>query len=228
MKGLIAGLLFSLSIFPANAADKCDALAPTNAQNVDEKFKGKIEGQIQGIVAKLAGGAASIEGDFEKIETDQLNGYPDSDKLYVWQRIIYLACVSPDQKIDLNNLFILYLQPYPKSKSANSGGSSSTVVMIKSPVLSITLMRTSSHGPNPGCSAGVAQDCIFPQHPGGKLIPGSGAITEGSSSDPAHYGEVFYISTPDQICVRMIQSTGACEAAQVAQGRLIAVEEYPK
>jgi hypothetical protein len=227
MKNLVvAGLLFCLAIVPVNAAEKCDALAPTNAQNVDEKFKGKVEGQIKGIVAKLAGGEANIEGDFEKIETDQLKGYPDSDKLYVWQRIIYLACVSPDLKIDLNSLFILYLQPYPKKQE--SATAPSAVVMLKAQVLSITIMRTASHGPNPGCSAGVATDCIFPQHPGGKLIPESGAITEGSSSDPQHYGEVFYIKTPDQICVRMLQSTGACETTQVAQGRLTAVEEFPK
>ena len=109
MRAFLAVLLLCLSALPAKA-DKCDALAPTNAQNVDENFKGKIEGEIKGVVAKLAGGGASIDGEFRKIETDQLKNYPESDKLYVWQRIIYLACINPDSKIDINHLFYLYVK----------------------------------------------------------------------------------------------------------------------
>jgi hypothetical protein len=108
MKFLLVAALFILSALPANA-DKCDALAPTNAQVIDEEFKGKVEGEIKGLASRLVGGAASIDGLYRKIETDDLKNYPESNKLYVWQRIIYLACLDPDQKIDINELSKLYL-----------------------------------------------------------------------------------------------------------------------
>ena len=47
--------------------------------------------------------------EYRRIETDELKDYPEADKIYVWQRIIYLACVDPDLKIDINELFKLYL-----------------------------------------------------------------------------------------------------------------------
>jgi len=108
-----AVLIGILSASPPAKADKCDALAPTNAQNVDEQFNGKLEGEIKGMLSHLAGGAASIEGLYRKVETDQLMNYPDSNKLYVWQRIIYLTCIDPDQKFDINDLLKLYLAPPP-------------------------------------------------------------------------------------------------------------------
>jgi hypothetical protein len=101
-------MFLALTAFQAKA-DKCDPLAPTNAQNIDESFKGKIEGEIKGLLSNLAGGSAGIEGAYRKIETDELQHYPDSNKLYVWQRIIYLACINPETKIDLNELFKMYL-----------------------------------------------------------------------------------------------------------------------
>jgi hypothetical protein len=101
------------------------------------------------------------------------------------------------------------------------------VVWKREPVKSKTLMRTGSHGPNPGCSGGEAADCIFPLHPGGALIPESATLTDRISSDPGHYGEIYYLKSPNQICVRMVQSTGACENSQIAEGRLTALEEFP-
>ena len=118
MKLIVVALFLCLTPFAAKA-EKCDALAPTNAQNIDDNFKGKIEGELKGIISRLAGGAGSIDGEYRRIESDELKGYPDSDKLYVWQRIIYLACISPDSKIDINELFRLYLsRPSPGSSAA--------------------------------------------------------------------------------------------------------------
>jgi len=117
------------------------------------------------------------------------------------------------------------------------GGQSKSIVIVKepprvvwntTPVKSPLLMRTGSHGPNPGCSAGQVSDCIYPTRPGGAFVPGSRAITERSSSDPSTFGEDFYIDRPNQVCVKMTQSTGACEVSQSAQGRLMALERYPE
>ena len=104
-----------LTAFPAYA-DKCDALVPTNAQSIDEGFKGKADGEVKGLLGKLAGGAASIDGEYRKLVSDELQHYPEANKLYVWQRIMYLACISPDLKIDANDLFRLD----PNRASGNS------------------------------------------------------------------------------------------------------------
>jgi hypothetical protein len=116
------------------------------------------------------------------------------------------------------------------------GGQSNYFIVVKDPpkvtwrnarVLSPTLLRTSSHGPNPGCSAGQARDCINPTHLGGSFVAGTAAMVESSSSDPGKYNATFS-STPNQICVVMTQSTGACEVSQTATGRLSAIERYPE
>jgi hypothetical protein len=121
--------------------------------------------------------------------------------------------------------------------SLKVGGQSRAQVIVKDPpavawyttqTASPRLMRASSSGPNPGCSAGVATDCIIPTKPGGSFVPKSAAVTERTSNDPSTYGEAFYIDTPGQICVRMTQSTGACEVSHTATGRLSAIERYPQ
>ncbi|KQW82038.1 hypothetical protein [Ensifer sp. Root127] len=118
----------------------------------------------------------------------------------------------------------------------NVGGLVKTQVIVKDPpavtwdtkpAASLRLIKTASHGPNPGCSAGEITDCIHPTRPGGYFVVGSAAMTERSSSDPSRYSEKFYLDTPDQVCVKMTQSTGACEVTQSAQGRLTVLEKFP-
>jgi len=77
-----AVLAIILSVTLSAKADKCDALKPTNAQNMSGEINGKIEGEITGMLKTVAGGSASIEGMYRKIITDTLINYPDSNKLY--------------------------------------------------------------------------------------------------------------------------------------------------
>ncbi|MGI9521691.1 MAG: caspase family protein [Hyphomicrobiaceae bacterium] len=91
------------------AETQCKGLAPTSAQNIKESFKGKIEGRLGGIVGKLTGGVAGLHGEYAKVTKDALMGYPESHKLYVWQRLIYLACVNGGAGIDINALAQAYL-----------------------------------------------------------------------------------------------------------------------
>ena len=95
----------------ALADDRCDPLKPDSAANVTDSFKGKVEGDIKGVVSKFVGASADIAGEFEHLQEDTLKDYPDANKLYVWQRIIYLACV--DSNVDVNHLFELYLNGPP-------------------------------------------------------------------------------------------------------------------
>jgi hypothetical protein len=102
------------------------------------------------------------------------------------------------------------------------------VIWKSRPVISERLMRAGTRGANPGCSAGQANDCIYPRQPGGSFVPGSAGIIERLTSDPSKYNEQFSMNTPAQICVTITQSTGACETTQSAQGRLTAIERFPE
>ncbi|MDA9399709.1 MULTISPECIES: hypothetical protein [Bradyrhizobium] len=102
------------------------------------------------------------------------------------------------------------------------------VVWDTQPVTSDTVMKTCSHGPNPGCSAGQVGDCIHPKHPGGYFVQKTRSVTQFSSSDPGRYSEQYDQDTPAKVCVKITQSTGACEVTQCAQGRLTANETFPR
>lgn len=102
---------------PSLAQDECAGLTPKGGEEITESFKGSIEGEVEGIVSKLAGGSASIEGEYLRLETDTLKDYPEANKVFVWQSIIYLACVRPDAGIDINRLFEMYLNGPPSVES---------------------------------------------------------------------------------------------------------------
>jgi hypothetical protein len=91
------------------AVAMCKALAPSDTQDVSESFKGKVEGKLDGLISRLAGGVAAIEGEYSKLAKDTLKDYPESHKLYVWQKLIYLACVNNSAIIDINELAKAYL-----------------------------------------------------------------------------------------------------------------------
>lgn len=116
------------------------------------------------------------------------------------------------------------------------GGETNSVIVVKAPsavlwqqvpVTAPTPMQACSHGPNPGCSAGQAQQCIDATRPGGRFVDNTWAITNRTSSDPSRYSEVFDKRGQSKICATMTQSTGACEVSQCAVGQLTAVETYP-
>ena len=111
---------------PGLAQDECAGLTPKGGAEVTETFKGSIEGEVKGIVSKLAGGSASIEGEYLRLESDTLKDYPEANKVFVWQSIIYLACIRPDSGLDLTKLFELYLvgppeRQLPPGSIENSG-----------------------------------------------------------------------------------------------------------
>jgi hypothetical protein len=127
-----------------------------------------------------------------------------------------------------NNDLFISLRVGGKVKSKVIVKDPPDVVWDTKPVSSEHMIHAASHGPNPGCSAGAATDCIYPIRPGGYFVAGSGSMTERSSSDPGTYHERITTDTPNKICVEMIQNTGACEVNQSAQGRLTALEKFPR
>ncbi|MBY5439328.1 hypothetical protein [Rhizobium leguminosarum] len=120
--------------------------------------------------------------------------------------------------------------------SLSVGGKSQGIVVVKdppvarwdeSPVVSARLMAATSFGPNPGCKAGIAEDCIYPTKPGGMLEVGSQFIVDHTSTDEVRFSKTFTDLTPERMCVKITQSTGGCEWQEVGKGRLSAREKFP-
>lgn len=117
------------------------------------------------------------------------------------------------------------------------GGQTRSAVVVKDPpafvwkirsVLSPNLLTARTSGPDPGCEAGSVTDCIVTTTPNGFFVPNSAAMVEGTTSQQRQYSQQFFIDAPNQICVRMNQSTTSCQVSQVAQGRLMALEKFPQ
>ena len=124
MRDLLTIILICTVGSGAYAQSGCEGLAPSNAQDIEESFKGTIEGSISGLIGRLTGANASLSGEYKALYKDTLVGYPESHKLYVWQRIIYLACIQPERSIDIDRLFQSYLSGPPDIVESNESESS--------------------------------------------------------------------------------------------------------
>lgn len=102
----------------------CQPLVPSSSTDTVQTFEGKLNGKIDGLFAKLAGGSGDAEGKYNVIKQDTLKDYPNASDTYIWNRFIYLRCEqladskeSDDKKFDqLDNLIKLYQAGPPKAK----------------------------------------------------------------------------------------------------------------
>lgn len=102
--------LLAVMMLPTVAhANQCEALKPTPPGDTSVNFSGEVEGKLGGIIGNLTGGIAQLKGDYERAFKDALPHYKNSDKLFIWQRLLYLACINPNSKIKLNELLQAYL-----------------------------------------------------------------------------------------------------------------------
>ena len=84
-------LFLSLIAQNALAAEmNCDPLKPNVPREVTTEANGKIDGTLKRFV-NLGG---SLEGSYKEASKDILKEYPNADKLYLWDRLIYLNCES--------------------------------------------------------------------------------------------------------------------------------------
>ncbi|TYL86313.1 hypothetical protein [Bradyrhizobium cytisi] len=94
--------------------------------------------------------------------------------------------------------------------------------LVINPKVSRITSGGTSDGHSPFCQTRFVQDCVTPQN-GGKLVLGSGSLTNLRQSGRG--GWTVEVNTPEQICVRLWASTGACETEVSIQGQVSAVEE---
>lgn len=78
-------------------------------------------------------------------------------------------------------------------------------------------------GRNPGCQSRSAESCVRPKH-GGVIVPGSGKPRIISQSGRSGFRDPK--ESPQEFCVTIWASTGACETPVYLKGAATAVEEY--
>ena len=71
----------------------CSPLNPVANKTINKNTQGKIEGAATGLLSKLGGASAEIDGVYKEIvQGGTLSGYPEGAKLYLWEKLIYLKC----------------------------------------------------------------------------------------------------------------------------------------
>jgi hypothetical protein len=91
--GLFLGSLI-LGSSPGLAADMCDPLKPNSPRDTSQEIVGKIDAKVEGLAKRLFAGGASIDGTVRDASNDVLKDYPNADKLYVWDRVLYMFCIQ--------------------------------------------------------------------------------------------------------------------------------------
>jgi hypothetical protein len=89
--GLLLGSLIVGST-PGLAADTCDALKPNPPRNTSQEIVGKVDAKLEGLLKRLFAAGASIDGTVRDVSNDVLKDYPNADRLYVWDKLLYIFC----------------------------------------------------------------------------------------------------------------------------------------
>ena len=70
----------------------CSEVRPATPQNTDVSLTGKLEARVDGLFKKLVSPQAEIEGSYRKVATDLLPEFPNADRVFVWQQVLFLQC----------------------------------------------------------------------------------------------------------------------------------------
>jgi hypothetical protein len=111
------------------AADACDPLRPNPPRNMSEDIVGKIDTKVDGIAKRLLSLGATVEGTYKEASSDVLKEYPNADKLYLWDKIIYVFCItisasklSDDDKLDRIEKLMDRIGKPPTDQSGQGSG----------------------------------------------------------------------------------------------------------
>ena len=86
---------------------------------------------MNGIIGKLVGGSAQIDGEYRRLAEDTLKDYPESHKLYVWQTLIYTVCINPNSGLNINELAVMMLQGPPALSKSPKGSVDDILIKLE-------------------------------------------------------------------------------------------------
>lgn len=96
MASLFFVLLPTLSI-----ADPCDGLLPTKPATSTTTFEGEIDGNLSALF-KTGSLDVDLSGTYKQLEESILQRYPNADKLYIYDRMIYFLCILIRDNNEMN------------------------------------------------------------------------------------------------------------------------------
>ena len=119
---------------PAIAFD-CSDLKPTPPRNENISFTGKVDASVDGLFAKLASVGTKVEGTYSQVATNVLLQIPNADKLYMWERVLFLNCqllseakdMPSDKKLQMvGELYTKFGSQPPPLNSSNTSNTTTT------------------------------------------------------------------------------------------------------
>jgi len=136
---LVIGLALgagAVAIAPVHAAVQCDALQLLPPRNTDRTFTGKLDAAVDGWFSKLAKVDGGAEGTYRDVSTYVLEQFPQADKLYVWERVIYLKCqliagsadLSTKDKLEAVDQLLTQFNSPPPANSISNSGNNATII----------------------------------------------------------------------------------------------------
>jgi hypothetical protein len=100
---LLRVLALLLSTTSVCLALDCNALAPVKPQDMTQELKGKIDGKIGGLFAKIASANASVDGSYREVSRYVLTDLPNASVVYMWERVLYLQCQAIAEAKDMSS-----------------------------------------------------------------------------------------------------------------------------
>ncbi|MER9163625.1 hypothetical protein [Mesorhizobium sp. M0715] len=118
MRLLPLGIVAFLNVSPALALD-CTGLTPQPPKDTTQSFTGKLDASVDGLFAKLASVGTKVEGTYVEVAKNVLVNFPEADKLYMWERVLFLQCQLIGDANDLSSKEKLQMVTdlYPKIDS---------------------------------------------------------------------------------------------------------------
>ncbi len=128
MLRLFIAVTLGLTGTSASALD-CAPLKPTPPQNTDTTFIGKLDASVGGVFAKIAKLGANVEGTYKDVVNNIMPEFPNADRLYMWERVLFLQCqliaesttLTDKEKIQfVGKLYLKTGSPPPDTSAARS------------------------------------------------------------------------------------------------------------
>lgn len=71
----------------------CKPLEPSADDTVSREFQGRVEGEVSGLMSRLGGVNAEIDGAYKEIiRAPDLSTLSRGEQLYIWEKLIFLKC----------------------------------------------------------------------------------------------------------------------------------------
>ncbi|NEK17470.1 hypothetical protein [Rhizobium leguminosarum] len=100
---LILFICANLFVATPAFAIECADLKPAPPVNTNTSFVGKLDASLDGFFAKLAAVGTTAEGNYSTVSNNVLKEFPSADRLYMWERVLFLQCQMLSSAGDVDN-----------------------------------------------------------------------------------------------------------------------------